>query len=171
MSGKVSIGRIRGYHGIKGHVKMQPYFSFAERMEAVEKVWVAGSPYRLESARLQGSIWVLKFWGLDSREDAEALQGKEAFVPQEERFPLPEDHYYVDDLVGLEVYEETGRFLGKIRDVLLTGANDVYVISPPPQAEGLPGEILFPALKHLVVEMNLPEGKVVVKILEGLLQP
>ncbi len=168
MSDKVSIGRIRGFHGLKGHVKLHPYFSFPQRMESVKKVFVEGIPYTLEAASRRGEMWLVKFQGLESREDVEHLQGKEAAVPKEERFPLPQDHFYVDDLVGLSVYEESGRFLGRIKEVLQTGANDVYAIESPPEAQELPREILLPALKRLVLELSLEEKKVVVKIPEGL---
>jgi len=168
MPDKVSIGRIRGYHGVKGYLKMHPYFSFPGRVEALTQVFIGDIPYTLEHIAGRGGLWFLKLRGLESREQAEHLMGKEVMVPQEERFPLPPDHYYVDDLVGLHVYEESGRYLGSIREVLLTGANDVYVIATPPGTEGLPGEILFPALKSLVRSIDVKNRKAVVQIPEGL---
>ena len=169
MAEKVSIGRIRGYHGLKGYVRMQPYFDFPGRVKALSRVYVEEALYTLEDIREAGQAWLVKFEGLNTREEAEVLQGKEVRVPQEERFPLPSGHFYVDDLVGMEVYQDTGRFLGRIKEVLKTGANDVYVIQSPPDAGELPKEILFPALKHLVVSFELQEKKAVVRIPEGLL--
>jgi 16S rRNA processing protein RimM len=168
MPDKVSIGRIRGYHGVKGYLKLHPYFRFPERAETLSQVFVGDLPYAVEHIAGRGSLWLVKFRGLENREQAAHLQGQEVMVPREERFPLPPDHFYVDDLVGLRVYEESGRYLGSIREVLLTGANDVYVIATPPGAEGLPAEILFPALKSLVRSVDLEGGKVVVQIPAGL---
>ncbi len=69
----------------------------------------------------------------------------------------------------MRVFEETGRDLGRIKEVLKTGANDIYVVACPAADEGLPAEFLFPALRHLVVEISLEEKKMVVKIPEGLI--
>ncbi len=168
MDEKVKIGRITTYHGLKGCLKMYPYFDFPERVSSLKDVFVDDNSYTIEEAKRAGTLWLVKLQGLNSRDDAELLKGKEISIPADERFPLPEGHYYVDDIVGLKVYEDTGRYLGLIREILHTGANDIYVINCPPEDVGLPKEILFPALKQLVVSVSLKEKKVVVKTPEGL---
>ncbi len=168
MTEKVKIGRITSFHGLKGNLKMYPYFDFPERIASLTDVFIDDVPYAVEEAKRAGQLWLIKLAGLDSRDAALSLKGKEVTIPAKERFTLPEGHYYVDDIVGLQVYEDTGRYLGLIREVLQTGANDIYVIDCPSEAGDLPQEILFPALKHLVAGISLKDKKVVVKTPEGL---
>jgi 16S rRNA processing protein RimM len=165
---KIKVGRITAFHGVKGFVKMSPYFDFPARIHALKRVFIGDTAYNLAEVKGTGPVWLVKFAGVDTREDAEPLMGKELSVPREERYPLPDGSYYVDDIVGLDVYEDTGRHLGRISEVLQTGANDIYVINSPGESAGLPRQILFPALQKLVVSFSLEKKKIVVRIPEGL---
>src|SRR5690606_14491238 len=87
---------------------------------------------------------IVKLEGVDTRDDAETLRGALLQVPGDQVVPLPEDHYYVFQIVGLEVVDEDGRELGVVKEVLFTGANDVYVVE---RADG--SELLLPAVKDV----------------------
>lgn len=165
---KIRVGRITASHGVKGFVKMSPYFDYPERIRSLKRVFIGDTAYNLVEVKGTGPVWLVKFAGIDSREDAQPLLGKDLCIPKEERYPLPDGSYYVDDIVGLDVYEDTGRYLGRISEVLQTGANDIYVISCPSEDLGLPKQILFPALQKLVVSFCLEKRKMAVKIPEGL---
>ena len=168
MEERIRIGKITSFHGVKGYVKMYPYVHQHRRVETLKHVYIEDLLCSIEDIKLSGGQWLLKLEGLDSREDAREVMGKEITIPESERFPLPDGHYYVDDMVGMAVYEAGGGFLGTITDVLTTGANDIYIISCPKDEPHLPREILFPALKHLVESISMEEKKMVVRIPEGL---
>ncbi len=167
----VVIGKIVASHGIKGMVKVRPFFDFPERVSLLSSVSIAGETYKIEKTAVSKRLWLFKFEDIDSREAADDLRGQDMEIPREERFVLPEGHYYIDDLIGLTVYESSGDVLGKIVNVLKAGGgNDIFVIKPPPDATDLPKEILFPALKHLVEKMSIEEGEIWVTVPEGLLE-
>ncbi len=167
----VVIGKIVALHGIKGMVKVRPFFDFPERVNFLDVVSIAGEKYEIEKTARSKRLWLFKFKGVDSREAADDLRGQDIEIPREERFVLPVGHYYIDDLIGLTVYESSGNVLGEIANVLKAGGgNDIFVIKPPPDATDLPKEILFPALKHLVEKMSIEEGEMWVTVPEGLLE-
>jgi len=93
-----------------------------------------------------------------------AVGGKTAFVSAEDRPPLPEGEYYHHQIIGLNVFDETGTSLGVVSEILETGANDVYVVAA---AGGR--EILIPALKDVLLEINLEQKRMKVHLLPGLL--
>ncbi|HHX77584.1 MAG TPA: 16S rRNA processing protein RimM [Firmicutes bacterium] len=162
----VSLGKVTSPHGVKGIVKVFPYFDFPERMASLNKVVIEGKEYFLKNRSRLKQFWLLELEGVNSREDAEKLAGKEITVPKTQRFPLPQDAYYIDDIIGMNVYEESGRMLGKIEAIKKTRANDIYIIKTVD--EDLPGELYFPALRQFVKHISLEEKKMVVIMPEGL---
>ena len=90
-------------------------------------------------------------------------------VSTAEVVPLPEGSYYIFQLIGLECVTTTGLSLGRITEVLQTGANDVYVIKPPPGLTDQ-AEILIPVLPHVVLEVDLERGQVLIELIDGLLE-
>lgn len=106
---------------------------------------------------------MLKFEGIDSPEAARQLLHQLVYVPVEEAVELGEDEYFWYQIVGLKVYTVDGRELGEVVDILPTGANDVYVVHGPS------GEVLVPAIEDVVETVDLAEGKIIVKPMEGML--
>jgi 16S rRNA processing protein RimM len=157
----VSVGRIAGPHGIRGEIKVQPLTDFPSRFRRGNRVWLDGSPRRIDQSRAQDRLVVLKLDGIDTRTEAEQLRGKELMVPEAEDLE-GSDRFYLHDIVGLPVQDESGAELGKIEDVLTTGANDVYVV------RGERGELLLPAVEDVVKEIDIKRGRVVVELLPGL---
>ncbi len=162
----VSLGKVTSPHGVKGIVKVFPYFDFPERMASLNGVVIEGKEFAVKSRSRLKQFWLLELEGINNREDAERLVGKEITVPKTQRFPLPQGSYYIDDIIGIDVYEESGRELGKIDAVRKTEANDIYIIKTV--TEGLPRELYFPALRELVKQVSLEEKKMVVILPEGL---
>ena len=118
---------------------------------------------------------ILKFSGIDSINDVEKYRGKSLFVTRDQAVKCEEDEYYIADLLGVKVLTEEGQVLGHIADVLQTGANDVYVIQAEEMsaAEKIPGrkkELLIPAIKECILNVDMEQRTMRVHLLPGLLE-
>lgn len=168
---RVAIGEITAPQGVRGEVRVQPLTDHPERFVSLRQVWL-GEPrnvrVQVEQARPHKGFWVVKLGGIQDRNQAEVLRGVRLEVEPEERVPLKPGEYYVDDLLGLPVVTVEGRLLGRLEDVLRTGANDVWVVRGDP-ARGEVREVLLPALKDVVRQVDLAAGRLVVEPLPGLL--
>jgi 16S rRNA processing protein RimM len=162
----LAVGRITRAHGIRGEVAVL-------NLTEVEARFSVGSVLRLEdgrrltvdAARGHGHRLLVKFQEVADRSVAEELRGEVLLVPAAEAPPTTEGSYWVHQVVGLEVVTESGRRLGRVREVLHNPANDLWV------TEGPDGEVLVPALGHVVVEVDLQARRAVVREIEGLTGP
>ena len=102
--------------------------------------------------------------GIDSIEDVERYKGKDLVIERKDALPLKEDEYFIGDLIGIRVVTENGEELGRVKDVLQTGANDVYVV----EREG-EKEVLLPAIRECILKVDLEKGEMRVHVMEGLL--
>jgi 16S rRNA processing protein RimM len=164
----VAVGEITGPHGLEGYVAIRPLSDRPDRLKTLNKVvLVRGAdenPATIRQARSEAGRWLVSFEGIGTREAAEALRGWTMAVREEDSPALPEGTFWVKDLVGRGVEAEDGTELGVITSVLHTGANDVFVI------EGAEGELLFPALKELVLSVPGDGGRLKVRVPPGLLE-
>lgn len=157
------VGRVVAPFGRVGEVKLLPLTDFPERLPAYESLllrWPDGRQERrrLEGARPHKGIWLIKLDGVDSIDAAERLRGAEAWIDAAQVRPLPEGHYYVHDLIGLEVVTPEGERLATVSEVLHGAANDVYVAGP----------YLIPATQDAVLEIDLEGRRLVVRSREFL---
>lgn len=159
------VGRIVAPWGVRGEVKVALETDFPERFKRLTRVYLGEKTtcFVLEGSRLHKRYVLLKLEGCDDRKAAEKLRGQFVQIPIEEAMPLGEDEYYVYQIVGLDVWTIAGEHLGKVSQVLFTGANDVYVV----QEEK--GEILIPAIEDVVLEVDLASGRLIVELMEGLI--
>lgn len=162
----VPIGKVTKAHGVLGALKVFAYGETFEQMEAGQRLYSIESGVQrqltLLSLRPQNRVWIVQLEEIGSREQAEALTGREIFIDSERLPDLPEGEYYHFQLIGLSVETREGKPLGTLREVLETGSNDVYVV------EGGGREVLIPAIEEVVSEVDLPNGKVIVDLPEGL---
>ncbi len=157
----VSVGRVSSVHGLQGELKVQSLTDFPNRFDKGARLWLDGKPHVVERSRVQQSLVYLKLEGIDDRTIAETLRGKELQVPQAQ--PIYEkDRYYQHEIIGLDVVEADGSVLGKLFDVMATGANDVYVV------RGERGELLLPAIDDVVTSIDPRAGRITVNLLPGL---
>ncbi len=168
----LTIGRIDSPHGLKGEVKVTALTDYPERFSSNLKVYLAPPlshfPFlTIESSRQSKSKILLKFKEINHISEAEKLKKHFLQIPIEESVSLSPGSFWIHQIIGLKCYSENGKFLGKIKDVLRTGSNDVYLTSLRKNDKIL--ELLIPATKEVVVEINLKEGKIVVKPIPGLL--
>ena len=152
------VGRVAGPFGVKGEAKVDLLTDFPDRFRDLASVHIGPERrvFTIERCRRHQARVVLKLAGVDTPEAVDALRGQELAVPREQAVKLPPGHYYLDDLTGMEVVTEDGSRVGVIRDVIQTGSNDVYVIG-----EGR-GEILIPAIKDAVKEIDAERRRVVI---------
>ncbi len=165
----VTIGRILAPFGRYGEVKVLPYSDRLERCHLLRRVKIEGVAHcgfkDVQRARIHKRIWLLQFTDCQTREEAGRLKNALVKIDGSERLPLPEGSYYFDQILGLDVYTAEGRFLGRVREILQPGGNDVYrVVKDSPRSE-----VLIPALQQVVTEVNLAEGKMIIRPLPGLL--
>ena len=122
----MSVGKIGKTHGLKGEVKVFSLTDSLERFKTLKSVYIDGEIRKVEGCKLQHDRAILKIEGIDSIEQAELYRNKYLMVKREDAVELPEDSYYVADLMECNVYDDTGEELGKVFDVLHTPGNDVY---------------------------------------------
>jgi 16S rRNA processing protein RimM len=158
------IGKIVAPWGVRGEVKVAIETDFPERFEQLKRVYLGekATAFVLEGSRLHKRDALLKLGGCDDRDAAEKLRGQLVQIPIEEAMPLGEDEYYVYQIVGLDVWTTEGEHLGRVSEVLFTGANDVYVV------QGEKGEILIPAIEDVVLEVDIAGGRLTVELMKGL---
>ena len=178
----IDIGKIIAPFGVRGEVKVYPYTDFPQRVYSLKEVLLEGkgssSFHTIKKAFIHKNIWVITFEGCESREGADALIGMTIRIPSSERLPLPDDTYYFDEIIGLEVFTVGGEKLGIVEEILKTGGNDVYIVDPADEqtvgADGVNDEvkrkkIMLPALKSVVREINPEKGSMLVELPPGLL--
>lgn len=171
----IVIGEIVGTQGNRGEVKVIPFTEFPDRFAKMESVRLFkaknNTPYKvfsLEGSRFHKDALILKFEGIENISDAAELRGMLIKVNEEELMPLPPGRFYIHQIIGLECVTTQGQKLGVITDVLQTGANDVYVVKPNPGVTKLQ-EILIPVIPHVVLDIVPEQNKVLVELLDGLL--
>lgn len=169
--GSIAVGRVLAPHGIAGLLKVLPHTDFPERCDDLEEVTceLRGRRKRLmvERAALHGRFWLIKFAGIDSREEAATLRGAWLLIRPEERVTLPAGSYYYDQLIGLMVYNTAGECLGQIREIVPGAAHDHYLIRRDDPDKR---EFLLPAVKEFVLEIDPSGGRIVAEPPEGLLE-
>ncbi len=158
------IARIVSPQGNRGEVKAEMITDFPERFASTSVVYLGPEHRRheVEGYRFQEDAVILKLRGVDSIDQAERLRGQLVEVPEEEAVKLPPDHYFWHQILGLQVVTVDGEQLGKVDDILETGSNDVYVVHGPR------GELLIPAIKQVVKEINLAKGTITVELMPGI---
>jgi 16S rRNA processing protein RimM len=164
------VGKIKGAHGLHGELKVEILTEDPHRFGLLERVFLGLEEeepvaWILEGYRLHKGQALLKVQGCQDRSSAQALLGQLVQVPLEEAIPLEADEYYEYQILGLEVWTVDDEFLGRVVDIIDTGASDVYVVAGPAPARR---EILLPAIEEVVIEIDLEAGRLLVDLLEGL---
>jgi 16S rRNA processing protein RimM len=160
----VAVARVLAPHGIRGELKCAVLTDYPRRFASTTRVYLGPQrqPFAVQRARLQGRFVLLKLEGLEARDDADHWRNAIVQVPGAERVRLPRGHYFWEEVIGLEVRDEEGTRLGRVRDILQTGANDVYVVDTEP------GELLVPAIKDVVMRIDPAKGEMTIHLLEGM---
>ncbi len=163
----IVIGKVLKPQGVRGEVKILPLTDFPGRFAAMDRVTLdLGGRFEtrlVEKVSSHGRFITMKLAGINDMNTALTIKNALLKVTREELVPLPEGEYYVFDLIGLDVYTTAGRHLGQVKDVLQTGANDVYVVENDTLRQ-----LLIPALKQVVMSINTESGRMMVELPAGL---
>ena len=164
----LEVGQIVNTNGLKGLLKINPFTDDITRFERLKTILVDHKKelleFEIESVRYQKKQVLLKLKGIDTIEEAEKYIEDYLKINRNKEEKLPEDTYYIVDLIGLDIYTEDGELLGKLDDIFSTGSNDVYVVK---NSEGK--QILLPAISDVIKNIDLEQKKIVVNLIEGLL--
>lgn len=160
------IGKIVNTQGIKGEVRVIPTTDDINRFKLLDKVIVDKKnelvTIEIENVRFHKQFVLLKFKGIDDMTSAEKLKNFELKISSDEAIPCEEDEYYIRDLYGIKVFTEEGEDLGTLEDIIFTGANDVYLV------KNQEGQVLIPAIKQCIINVDISEKTMIVRLLEGL---
>ena len=167
MQKRLEVGQIVNTFGIKGEVKVTPFTDDINRFDDLKKVYVKTRKedklYKVENVRYHKNMVLLKLEGIENPEQGELLKNAYLEIDREDAIPLEEGQYFIVDLIGLDVYTDEGKLLGKVDDIYNTGANDIYVVK-----DELGKQILLPGIKDVIKEVKL-EDRIIVHLLPGLI--
>ena len=162
------VGQIVNTNGLKGLLKINPFTDDITRFERLKTIFIEHKKelleFEIESVRYQKKQVLLKLKGIDTIEEAEKYREDYLKIKRNKEEKLPENTYYIVDLIGLDIYTEGGELLGKLDDIFSTGSYDVYVVK---NSEGK--QILLPAISDVIKNIDLEQKKIVVNLIEGLL--
>lgn len=162
------VGVITSPHGIKGEVKVFPTTDDAKRFKELKKVILDTGkeyiPMEIEHVKFFKNMVILKFRGYDNINEIEKYKSRDLLITRDQAVDLAPDEYFITDLIGLAVVSDQGVELGTLKDVLETGANDVYVVA---MKDGK--ELMLPAIGDCILNVDLEQGRMEVHVLEGLM--
>lgn len=158
----IVIGKIGAPHGVHGEMRVIPLTDFPERFQTLTQVYAGDELMDVEDCWYHKQFVIMKLKQCPHREAAAELTGRLLYVDKADAMPLEEGEYYTFDIIGLGVFDLEGNSLGHITEVLKTGSNDVYVASRKGQAK----QLMIPALKAVVKEIDVPGGRMVVDMPE-----
>ena len=168
MEDLLQVGIITSTHGVRGEVKVYPTTDDPRRFRRLKEVVLdtgrEKSNLEIEGVKFFKQFVILKFKGLDNINDIEKYRQKSLYVTRKNAVRLQRDEYFIADLIGLKVQDEDGTELGTVKDVIETGANDVYEVE---MADGR--SLLLPAIKQCILNVDVENGMMQVHVLEGLL--
>lgn len=156
----IEAGEIVNTHGIRGEVRIQPWTDSAEFLAGFKTLYIDGAPRRVVSARPHKGLLLALFEGVEDVNAAMRLRGRRVFISRDEA-ELPPGHFFLQDIIGARVVDETGAPLGTLEEVLDTPANRVYVVRGA-------REHLIPALPQFVLHTDVQAGLITVRLIEGM---
>lgn len=157
------VGRVLGPHGVRGEMRIDPLTDDPARFKSLRGASIGGRWYEVAACRLSAGRVLLKLEGVAEPDAIRALSGEYLRIPAEAAVPLPEGSYYYFQLVGLRAETTCGESLGTLVEVLPLAANDVYVV------RGDRGEVLLPATREVIKEIDLSSSRLLVEPVPGLL--
>lgn len=161
------IGQIVNTFGIKGFVKVKPFTDDLERFEELESVYIVKNKelkeFNIEQIKYHKNLVLIKFKGIDDINIAEKYKNCYIKIKRENARKLPQNTYFIADLIGIKVYDENGNFLGKVDDIYNNKIHDIYVIK-----DDLGKQILLPSIKEVIKQVDIDNDKIVVHLIDGL---
>ena len=161
------VGVISSTHGVRGEVKVFPTTDDVTRFRQIKKVYLDTGremlPLEIQNVKFFKQFAILKFKGIDNINDIEKYRGKSLMIDREDAVDIEEDEYFIADMIGMKVCTEDGSEFGTLKDVMETGANDVYIIDSLEH-----GEVLIPAIRECILDVDMDEERMTIHLMEGL---
>ena len=168
MTKYLEIGQIVNTFGIKGMVKIKPFTDDINRFDRLKKIYISNKngkkEYQIQEVKYHKSMVLMKLEGVDTPEQADLLRQSYLLVYRADEEPLEEGVYYIVDLLGLEVYTDDNKLLGKVDDIFNTGSNDIYVVK-----DEMGKQILLPGIPDVLKNVDLEKGIITVHLIPGLI--
>ena len=153
-------GQIVNTHGVRGEVRIVPWADSPDFLCQFSTLYLDGAPRKVLSSRVHKGSVIVKLDGVDTVEEAMLLRDKTVQINRADA-KLPEGTFFLADIIGLNVVDEEGRTLGKLKEVLFPSVQQVYVV------EG-EREIMIPAVPEFILETNITDGYIKVRLIEGM---
>ena len=167
MNDFLEIGKIVNSYGIKGFLKVVPFTDNVKRFDDLKTIYIEKnkklSEIEIEEVKYHKNLVLLKLKGIDDINDTLEFKNCYIKIDRKDAVELPEDTYFIVDLIDMDVTTDEGENLGKIVDVFPTGSNDVYVVK-----DELGKQILLPAIKEVIKNIDIENKTITVHLLEGL---
>lgn len=167
MNDFLEIGQIVNSYGIKGFFKVVPFTDDITRFDKLKDIYIEKNKKLekkdIEEVKYHKNLVLLKIKGIDDINDTEQYKNCYLKIDRKDAVKLPEDTYFITDLIDIEVYNEEEQLIGKIVDIFPTGSNDVYVVK-----DELGKQILLPAIGDVIKRVDIKSKKMIVKLIEGL---
>ncbi len=168
MTKYLEIGQIVNTFGIKGMVKIKPFTDDINRFDRLKKIYISNKTgkkeYQIQEVKYHKNMVLMKLEGVDTPEQADLLRQSYLLVDRADEEPLEEGVYYIVDLLGLEVYTDDNKLLGKVDDIFNTGSNDIYVVK-----DEMGKQILLPGIPEVLKNVDLEKGRITVHLIPGLI--
>lgn len=162
------VGQIVNTFGIKGQVKVVPFTDDVKRFEELNEVYIEKKNelqlFQIEQVNYHKNMVIIKFKGINTIEEAEKYRNCYLKIDRKHAKKLPKDTYFIADLLGLPVYTDEGKLLGKVDDIYNSGSSDIYVVK-----DEMGKQVLLPSIPEVLKEIDLENEKIIVHIIEGLL--
>lgn len=167
MNDFLEVGQIVNSYGIKGFFKVVPFTDDITRFDDLDSIYIEKNKKlekkEIEEVKYHKHLVLLKIKGIDDINDTEQYKNCILKIDRADAVELPEDTYFITDLIGINVYTEENEFLGSITDIFPTGSNDVYVVK-----DEMGKQVLLPAIGEVIKQVNVEEKKVIVRLIPGL---
>lgn len=168
--GMLAVGLIVGAHGLRGEVRVELHTDFPERFTPGHVLLLGPElrPIEILTSRPHKNEMLILFEGVDGRTPAEELRGNWLFIPEDNAAELEEGSYWIHDIIGMDAQDTDGRRLGRVVEVLATGANDVYVLKP---ADGVNQgrDLLLPAIPEVIRSVDVAARLITVALMPGMI--
>lgn len=162
------VGKIINSHGIKGEVKVYPLTDDLHRFSDLKTVYIGDKKLKveIEAVRYHKGLGIFKFKEFDNINQILSFKDNYIYIKDEDRIKLPDDHYFISDLLNCKVYDTASNLIGNLVNVLQGASNDVYVVKDISKQK----EYLIPAVKEFIVDINIEDKKIIIDPIEGMIE-
>ncbi|MCF6466400.1 16S rRNA processing protein RimM [Clostridium sp. Cult2] len=164
----IKVGWITNTHGIKGELKIYPLTDYINRFNSLKTVYLGENKRKveIEKVKYHKELVILKFKEFCSINEVLTFKENYIYIDEEDRVDLPENHFFIYEIIDCQVFDVKGAKIGRVTDVIQFASNDVYVIKNLEKNK----EYLIPAVKEFFVDIDVANKKIVINPIEGMIE-